>query len=115
MVNGSVRSYRLTPKSFISYRKFKTNVLINTHVPDYEDEDFSDYGVYPVPKTVDPHSSVIRFKEGEFVTFLTQAIHPRVVDSMVLNVFVYTTGLEVGSFFDTSAPSICHVDNWYRY
>jgi hypothetical protein len=52
----------------------------------------SDYGVYPVPKTVDPHSSVIRFEEGEFQTRG--------------NAFVHAAGLEVGSFFDDSAPPI---------
>jgi hypothetical protein len=66
----------------------------------------SDYGVYPTPKTVDPHSSVIRSEEGEFVTSLTQAIHPRVVGSMVLNTFAHATGLEVGRFSDDSVPPI---------
>ncbi len=102
-------------------------IEINADVPDYDYEDdsleglitlsdkgvhlapiyiLSDYGVYPTPKTVDPRSSVIRFEEGEFVTSLTQVIHPRVVGSMVLNAFTHTGGLEVGSFFDTSAPPI---------
>ena len=58
-----------------------------------------DYGVYPAPKTADLRSVVIRFDDGEFVTSLTQVIHPRVVGSMVLNVFTHDTGLEVGSFF----------------
>jgi hypothetical protein len=69
----------------------------------------SDYGVrlpYPSPKTVDPLSSAIRFEEGEFVTSLTQAIHPHVVGSMTLNDFAHAAGLEIGSFFDDSAPSI---------
>ncbi len=60
---------------------------------------FSDYGVYPVPKTEDLHSSVIRFEDGEFVMSLTQVIHPPVVGSMVLNAFAYAAGLEVGSFW----------------
>jgi hypothetical protein len=67
---------------------------------------YSDYGVYPVPKTVDLRSSVIRFEEGEFVTSLTQAIHPPVVGSMVLNDFAHAAGLEVGSFLDDSVPPI---------
>ena len=65
-----------------------------------------DYGVYPDPKTADLHSSVIRFEDGEFVTSLTQAIHPPVVGPMVLNAFAHAAGLEVGSFFDASAPPI---------
>jgi hypothetical protein len=102
-------------------------IEINAHVPDYDYEDdslegritlsakgvhlapiymLSDYGVYPAPKTVDPRSSAIRFEEGEFVTSLTQVIHPRVVGSMVLNAFAHAAGLEVGSFFDASAPPI---------
>ena len=72
------------------------SIAINTHVPDYEDEDdslegritlcdkgvhlapiymISDHGVrltYPVPKIVDPRSSAIYFEEGEFVTSLTK-------------------------------------------
>ena len=95
----------------------------NTHVPDYDYEDdslkgwivlfdkgvhlapihmLSNYGVrlpYPSPKTVDPLSSAIRFEEGEFVTSLTQVIHPRVVGSMVLKAFAHASGLEIGSFF----------------
>ena len=70
---------------------------------------FSDYGVrlpYPTPKTVDPRSSTIYFEEGEFVTSLTQVIHSRVVGSIVLNDFTHDTGLEIGSFFDDSAPPI---------
>ena len=39
---------------------------------------------------------------------LTQAIHPPVVVPMVLNVFAHAAGLEVGSFFDDSAPPISY-------
>ena len=65
-----------------------------------------DCGVYPVPKTVDLRSSVIRFEDGEFVTSLTQAMHPPVVGPMVLNAFAHAAGLEVGSVFDDSATYI---------
>ena len=65
-----------------------------------------DYGVYPAPKTDVLRSSAIRFEDGEFVTSLTQAIHPPVTGPMVLNVFAHDAGLEVGSLFDDSAPSI---------
>ena len=37
---------------------------------------------------------------------LTQAIHPRVVGSTVLNALAHAAGLEVGSLFDDSAPPI---------
>jgi hypothetical protein len=65
-----------------------------------------DHGVYPVPKTDDLRSSDIRFQDGEFVTSLAQVIHPPVVGPMVLNVFAYAVGLEVGSLFDDSVPPI---------
>jgi hypothetical protein len=102
-------------------------IKINTHVLDYDYESnpleglitlsdkgvhlvpiymIYDYGVYPTPKTDDLRSSVIRFEDGEFVTSLTQAIHPPVVGPMVLNAFSHASGLEVRSLFDDSAPSI---------
>ncbi len=74
---------------------------------------FHDGVVYPVPKTTDLHSGVIRFEDGEFVTSLTQTIHPPVVGPMVLNGFAHVSGLEVGSLFDDSVPSIS--DNMSEY
>ena len=99
----------------------------NAQVPDYDFEDnsleghitlshkgvhlppiymFHDGVVYPVPKTGDPLLGTIRFDYGEYVTCLTQAIHPPVVGPMVLNVFEHTEEMEVGDFFDDSVPSI---------
>ncbi len=60
----------------------------------------------PSRKTNDLRSSVIRLEDGEFVMSLTQVIHPPVVGPMVLNDFTHAVGLEVGSLFDDSAPSI---------
>ena len=55
------------------------------------------------------HSSFIRdFEEDVILTSLTQALQPPQRDavSMVLNAFAHAAGLEVGSFFDDSAPPI---------
>ena len=103
----------------------------NAHFPDYDYEDDSLEGRIALfdkgpscshihtfrlrcPTTVprpensksNPRSSVIHFEEGEFVTSLRQVIHPHVVGSMSLNAFAHVTGLEIGSFFYDSAPSI---------
>ena len=64
------------------------------------------------------HSSFIRdFEEGEFLTSLTQALQSpqRGASSMVLNAFAHAAGLEVGSFFDTSAPHISANTREYQY
>jgi hypothetical protein len=67
-----------------------------------------DDGFYPAPKTTDLRSSTIRFDFVEYVTSLTQVIHPpvTVVGPMVLNVLAHVEGLEVGNFFGDSVPSI---------
>ena len=59
--------------------------------------------------TSSTHSSFIcAFDDDVFLTSLTQRLQPPQSDvvSMLLNAFAHATGLEVGSFFDTSAPPI---------
>ena len=110
------------------------SIEFNHDVLDYDYEDdvlddhikISDKGVHLTPITLDFRTS-IRFDEGEFVTSFTQVIQPLTVvsdwcgigpvrysiggfspqsgvSSMVLNAFAHDTGLEVGSFFNTSDP-----------
>ena len=47
----------------------------------------------------------VQFEDGEFITSLTPALQSG-VGSVALNAFAHAAGLEVGSFFDASAPHI---------
>ena len=44
-----------------------------------------------------------RFEDGEFITSLTPALQSGLV---ALNAFAHAAGLEVGNFFDDSAPHV---------